>query len=105
MKKLAGKQSISSVIRSKLFLERGCQHGKNVSYRPRKVNFDNRFLAQILGVLGRSEVFQSLQDIAEAGRVGRPVSPVISIQAIDQCKSDIIEIKSLLMKALGVEEE
>lgn len=105
LKELAGKQSVSSVIRSRLFSESDLEQKQVFSHRPRNVIADKKLLAQILGLLGRNDAFQNLQDIAEACRAGRPISPVISIQIISQCSSDLVEIKSLLMKALGIAEE
>jgi len=66
---------------------------------------DRTALAQVLGLLGKSERERNLKYISEAARVGALLLTPDVLEHIDQACRDIAEIKSMVMKALGIKED
>lgn len=96
----AGRQTLSAYARACLF---GTEAAKPRP-RTRRSAPDEKLLAQILGKLGQSALAQSLATLAQAGRLGSlPITPETET-AIRKACADIAAIKSMLMKALHIQE-
>ena len=99
----AGKLSLASHIRQKLFGETvSPRRGKRPSRKQQRPSMDRALLAQVLAALGRSEVAHSLQDIANAARMGAlPVTPEL-IGELHRTCAEIRAMRDALMQALGI---
>lgn len=83
--------TLGSYIRSVLFDE--------VSYNEQNTH------AQILAKLGQSDMAHSMRELSSAAKSGALlVTPETEAQLV-QATRDIVEIKSLLMKALKIKED
>ncbi|MGH1353410.1 MAG: hypothetical protein ACRBBN_21760 [Methyloligellaceae bacterium] len=61
-------------------------------------------VASLLRWLGKSDIAANVRELAQAARSGSmPVSPETSVE-LDKACQDILAIKSMLMKALGIKE-
>ena len=95
----ANGQPIGSYVREYLFA------ANDNRARPRRVpSKDHVAPATVLAKLGQSGLAASLRDIAKASQIGAlPVSPELEAELHEACR-DVAAMKSLLMKALGIEE-
>jgi len=95
----ANGQPIGSYVRDYLFA------ANDNRPRPRRVpSKDQAALAAVLASLGQSGLAASLREIANAARIGAlPVSPELETELHQACR-DVAAMKSLLMKALGIQE-
>ena len=98
----AGRQSLSAYVRERLFAA-----NDNAPAKPRRKRHsspvkDHAALSALLAKLGKLDAAASLTDLARLARMGAlPMSPETEA-ALTQACADVADIKSLLMKALGV---
>ncbi|GFO83116.1 MAG: hypothetical protein A49_27430 [Methyloceanibacter sp.] len=99
MEARANGQPIGSYVREYLFA------ANDNRPRPRRApSADHVAPATVLAKLGQAELAASLREIAHAARIGAlPVSPELEAELHQACH-DIASMKSLLMKALGIQE-
>ena len=100
LERRAGRQPLGAYIRERLFerqtTPRRC--------RGQGVVKDHKALSQVLGLLGRSRLAATMNQLARAADVGAlPVSPEVETSLRDACK-DVAAIKALVMRALGIQE-
>ncbi len=94
LEKLAGKAPLSSYIRSQIF-----SHTDSIT------KDDKNQLAQILGVLGQSNITTNLRELTSLARSGSlALTPEITSKLEKAC-NEISEIKSMIMKALRIKED
>lgn len=102
LEKRAGARSLGEYIRECLL---GVQRRKSKSSRNQFPTADKQSLAKALALLGRSSLGSSMAKLAEAARLGTlPVSEETE-HLLQRACADIGTIKSLIMKALGTQEE
>ena len=92
----ANGQKLSAYVRRVLL---GKAAAKRSAARP-----DDKALGQILGLLGQSNVFQSLADLSECAKVGALPEDEDIKASLTAAQTDLAEIKSLLMQALRTKE-
>lgn len=98
----AGALSLGEYIRECLL---GKQRRKSKSSRNQFPTKDKQALAKVLALLGRSSLGSSMNKLADAARLGSlPVSEETE-QLLQRACADIATIKSLIMKALGIQED
>ncbi len=102
LEKLSGGASLSGYVRAQLFGETTAKRKRGSSDRPVK---DHAALAQILALLGRSDISASLSSIAKAAQSGALIWDEESAATLNECRSDLAAIRALLMKALRVKAE
>jgi len=92
----AGDVGLSAYVREQLF-------GKGQRSRaPRKPQATTRDLAQVLALLGTSEISSSLEELAHAVSIGAlPVMPETEKAITDAC-SAVEEMRACLLLALGL---
>ena len=73
--------------------------------RPRKVRADKKAMAQVLGVLGQSEIAKNLRTISEHVKLGTLLVTEETEREIDRALSDIEDIRAMLIRALGIDED
>ncbi|WP_346894835.1 hypothetical protein [uncultured Roseibium sp.] len=104
LEQFAQGQSLSSYIRGRLFCESGSDDATVEQPRVSKQTREQQ-LAQILGLLGKSDIAASMRDLAEAARIGvLPLTPDVLADIQDGC-SHVLEIRDLLLRALGFKPE
>lgn len=88
--------SLSSYIR-------GCVFDAGFRSSPvRMPRHDERVLAQILALLGQSEIASHLRELSGSAKNGTlPVSPEIEAALVTAC-GHVAEIRTLLMRGLGL---
>ena len=96
----AGKRPISVYMRDLALADAGVVRGK-VQYNPAA---DRVLMAQALGLIGQSEAFSNLSEIARLARLGALPVTEETEAAIQQACQDISEVKTGLMKALHIKE-
>lgn len=102
LEKRAGVRSLGEYIRERLL---GAQRRKPKSSRNQFPTADKQSLAKALALLGRTSLGSSMAKLAEAARLGTlPVSEETE-RMLQQACADIATIKSLIMKALGIQED
>lgn len=94
LERRAGDARLSDYVRRSLL---GTSRDKS---RDIPVDQRQRDLAQILGLLGQSGVFQALADLSEGMRIGALPADDETKATIDAAHAELAEIKSLLMAAL-----
>ncbi len=91
LERRSGRKSLGAYIRICLF-------------KPSVSKANRSDVASLLRWLGKSDIAANIRELAEAVRSGSlPVSPEISTK-LDKACQDILSIKSMLMKALGIKE-
>lgn len=94
LENLAGKVSLSAYIRSRIF-----SHTDSIT------KDDKNQLAQILGLLGQSNIASNLRELTSLARSGSlALTPEITSKLEKAC-NEISEIKSMIMKALRIKED
>ena len=91
---MAGKTPLSIYVRNRLF-----------SKSQQVTNEDQKHLAQILAKLGQSNMAAHLRELTQQARSGSLALTPEIIAKLDQACKDILEIKSILMKALRIKED
>ena len=96
----AGKKPLSTFFRDLALSEAKARRTPNIA-APTK---DRQALAQVLALLGKSGLSKSMNDLAESAKLGTlPVTEETEADIQTAC-ADIGEIKSTLMRALGIQE-
>jgi len=98
LQELAGDMSISSFIKDNLFKS----SGKKIRRRRRKPIKDQKLLAQVLAILGKSRLSQNMNQLAKASNTGS--LPLISEveKELRQACADIQAMRLMLMRGLGL---
>lgn len=96
----AGRQSISAYIKSRLF-DPDVPVKQARGLNPVK---DQKALAQVLGMLGASNIAAHLNELAEAARVGALPAGEETEHAIRRACDDIRIMRGFLLAALGIRE-
>jgi len=100
LRALAGNRPLGAYIRSRIFDARTSPHRN----RGKTPVADHKALAQLLGKLGNSRLSDSLNELAEAARMGTvPLDPETAASLQNAC-ADIAGMKRMLMTALGIAE-
>lgn len=105
LERRAGKRPIGLYARERLFghIERDIRRLR--AKRSTAPSIDKAALAQVLGLLGKSDDERSLKQIGEAAQIGAlPLTQDVQ-ERIEQACRDIAVIKSTLMRALGINED
>lgn len=91
LERRSGRKSLGAYIRACLFKSSASKANKSD-------------IASLLRWLGKSDIAANIRELAQAARSGSlPVSPETSAK-LDKACQDILAIKSMLMKALGIKE-
>ena len=94
IKEAAGPLSVNAYVRSQLF-------GKRQAVT---THHESRQLAQVLAVLGKTDLSSNFRMIAEAARIGAlHVCPETELAILQACE-DVASIKSMVMDALNIAE-
>lgn len=101
----AGKRPVGVYARERLFGQTERDIRRLRAKRSTVPSIDKTALAQALGLLGKCEYETSLKAIAEAARIGALPLTSDVLERIEKACRDSAEIKSMLMKALGINEE
>ncbi len=103
LERVAGKQSLSSFMRQCALMQAGqAPKPRKEQKRPTEQKVQ---LAQILALLGASDIFRSMSTFAKLSEQGAfPISEETESQIQNAC-SNILQIKTLLMRALRVKED
>lgn len=105
LERRAGKRPVGAFARERLFGHKETDGRRAKAKRTRFPTADKTALAQVLGLLGQSNLARNLDTIAEAARIGAlPLTPDM-LTRIDQACRDIAAMKSALMQSLGIKEE
>ena len=86
---------------------KSCLFGEQTDKRRTRGKFpaeDQKALARALGLLGKSQIADSLKELAYAARVGTLALTPETEAALHAACHHVQEIKTLLMKALGIRE-
>ncbi len=102
MEKLAGSRSLGEYIRKSLLDK---QRRKPKNSRSQFPTADKKSLAKALALLGRSSLGASMSKLAEAARLGTLPVTEETERMLQRACADIATIKSLIMKALGIQED
>ncbi len=96
----AGKKPLSTFFRDLALREAKARRTPNIA-APTK---DRQALAQVLALLGKSDLSKSMADLAESAKLGTlPVTEETEAEIQTTC-AEIAKIKSALMRALGIQE-
>ncbi len=102
LKRLANSQTLSRYIRNWLFNRLKNDGEPNGTDNRLSPQVRQQSLAQILTLLGRAQIGQSLHDLGEAARLGTlPLTPEIIAEIRKAC-AHIREIRELLFHGLGL---
>lgn len=103
LERVAAKQSLSSFMRECALTQAGqAPKPRKEQQRPTEQKVQ---LAQILALLGASDIFRSMSTFAKLSEQGAlPLSEETELQIQNAC-SNIKQIKTLLMRALRVKED
>ena len=102
LERQAGSRPLGEYIRSCLL---GGQQTKRRASRAQFPTKDRQAIAKVLALLGKSSLGASLAKFAESARIGAlPVTEETELMLRRAC-ADIAAIKSLIMKALGIQED
>lgn len=97
----AGGEPLGGYIRNQLFSDNSI--AKTPRHRSSSIH-DQKALAQLLAMLGKSELCDSLATLAETARLGiLPVKDETNA-ALQKAAADIVEMKRVLMAAIGIKE-
>ena len=100
LREMAGSDSLSGYVRSVLFDDHLTDR-----QRKRKPTKDRATLAQILGLLGKSEIAASMRSLASAAEAGAlPVTDDL-VQSLRDACDEIRLIRRSLIEALGIKVE
>lgn len=97
LERAAGGQPLGTYIRGKIL--RDDASPRRASGKP--TIQDRAALARVLAALGASDLSRSLADLAQAAKIGAlPVTPETE-EDLQEASKAVIEMKQMLMKALG----
>lgn len=103
----AGGRALGAYIRARLFAGEGSdtvgvESDGNGNAERLSPEVRQRLLAQILGALGQSSALRSLNELAEAARIGvLPITPDVLADIRAAC-AGIEEIRLMLLRGLGL---
>ena len=97
---LAGDEPLGSYIKRKRFDENGASHKRARSKHRRPVK-DNKSLAKVLALLGSSRIANNLNQLAYHANVGALEFDEATKVQIEEAYAYILDMRSLLLKALG----
>lgn len=98
LQELAGDMSLSSFIKDNLFKSTGVK----LRRRRRKPIKDQKLIAQVLAVLGKSRLSQNMNQLAKACNTGTlPLLPEVE-QELRQACADIKQMRLMLMQGMGL---
>lgn len=102
LERRAGRQPVSAYARGVLFPAN--DNAPQKLRAPRRSRTDRLAVATVLARLGALDTAANLHELARLARVGAlPMTPEVEAALVQAC-DDIAEIKSLLMKAIGIRE-
>lgn len=105
IRKDAGTLAVSTYIRQKLVGEKALQRKPIHTHKQQQPGIDHKTLAQMLGMLGQSELATSLIALALAAQSGAlPVTPEVS-ERLQMACDEVQDIRILLIRALNVKPE
>lgn len=105
IRKDAGKLAVSTYIRQKLVGDKTAERKPQHTQKQRQPAIDHKTLAQLLGLLGHSELATSLIALALAAQSGSlPVTPELSEKLHTAC-DDVHTMRVQLITALNVKAE
>ncbi|MEO1149927.1 MAG: hypothetical protein AAFW83_02960 [Pseudomonadota bacterium] len=97
----AGKMPLGAYIKAMAFADGGPVKRRVVGLEV----VDKQALSQTLALLGQSRFSSNLNQVAKAANIGAlPVSPELEAELAETCVH-VQEIKALLIKALGMQEQ
>lgn len=99
---MAGNQPIGTFIKGRLFAANDNIPPKPRGHAPVK---DHQALARILGVLSRLDVFLTIKGLLKVMQSGQVKLKPETEQALQKACADIVEIRRLLITALGIKAE
>ena len=100
LKAKAGKLSISAYVRKRLF----GNHGTRPSVRQSNSTGNSRALAQVLALLGKSDVYRNLNMIAAEARAGSLLLDEQTMKQIDEACRAVSRMRNELVAALDLRE-
>lgn len=96
---MAGTMTVNAYVLWRLFGNDACKA------RQRRITRDMLLLAQILAKLGQSNLSLDLHTLAQSAKCGAlHVTPEVEGELSQAC-SDVADIKSMLMDAIGIKED
>lgn len=102
LERQAGNQPLGEYIRTHLLEQ---DSGRKTSKRGQFLIKDHQALAKVLALLGKSHYGSSMAKLADAARIGSlPITEETEAQLRRAC-GNINAIKSLIMKALAIQED
>lgn len=102
LERRAGRQPVSAYARGVLFPAN--DNTPQMLRSPRRSRKDRLAVATVLARLGAMDAAANLHELARLARFGAlPMTPEVEAALLQAC-DDIAEIKSLLMKAIGIRE-
>lgn len=102
LERRAGRQPVSAYAREVLFPAN--DNAPRKARAPRRTASERTALATLLARFGASDACRNLHDLAGLARLGAlPITPEVEAALLKAC-ADITEIKTILMKALGLRE-
>ena len=97
----AGGEPLGSYVRERLFSH---EESDRRPMRGRSAVTDRKVISQLLGKLGQSGLATNIDELANAARIGvLPQAPETEA-SIRKAATDIADMKSMLVKALGIKE-
>ena len=100
----AGRAPLSAFARAQLFPANDNEPAPAIRTRRAAPVRDDAALAEVLAKLGKTDLGGSLREMAQLARLGAlPLTPETEAEVQKACR-DIADIKTLLMKALGIRE-
>lgn len=101
LKRLSGGMSMAAYARETLLGEQVSER----EIRSRSPAADRVLLAQLLAMLGQCDLAERLLDLAQAARMGpAPLPPELETQVLS-AYMEVISMKTMLMQALGIQED
>jgi len=105
LERRSGERAIGVYARERLLGREERDYRRLRAKRTKAPSADKTALAQILGLLGKSERERSLKGIGDAARIGALLLTSDVLERIEQACRDTAEVKLMLMKALGIKED
>lgn len=101
LERRAAGMSLAAYIRSRLFESKAAAPRQTRGKFPVK---DQKALAKLLGMMGQSQLGANLKQLARDARMGTlPLNSETEHALTAACRA-VLEMKALLMKALGIQE-
>jgi hypothetical protein len=102
LERRAGRRPVSAYAREVLFPAN--DNAPRKTRTPRRTEKERAALATLLARLGATDISRDLHELIRLARLGAlPITPEVEA-ALQKACADITEIKTILMKALGLRE-